>query len=65
MNGNLIGQKLLLDVSAGVGVAEVNDMGTDNALLLNGLIVLARLVIEFVQNRRERKRKRKEAKDAE
>jgi len=52
-------------VSAGVGVAEVNDMGTDNALLLNGLIVLARLVIEFVQNRRERKRKRKEAKDAE
>jgi len=62
---NQLGQKLLLDVSAGVGVAEVNDMDTDNALLLNGLIVLARLVIEFVQNRRERKRKRKEAKGAE
>jgi hypothetical protein len=57
--------KVGLDVAAGVGLSEVNNLDVSQSLILNGLIILGRIVLEFIQNRREKKRKRKEAKEVE
>lgn len=51
--------KVGLDVAAGVGLAEVNGLDTNTTVILNGLIVLARIVAEIIQHRRERKRRKK------
>jgi preprotein translocase subunit SecG len=58
-------KKILLDVTAGSGLGIVNGLETKQTLILNGLIILGRIVLEIFQSRRERKRKEKEKAEAE
>lgn len=60
LQNNKMTGKILLDVSAGTGLGVVNDLPPEGTLILNGLIILGRIIIEIIQARKERKRKRKE-----
>lgn len=48
--------KLGSDLATVNGLSVVNDLDGNTTLILNALIVLGRLVIEVIQNRRKRKK---------
>jgi hypothetical protein len=54
LNNAFHGKKLLADIGAGTGLAIIND---SNVLVLNIIVVVGRLVLHYLTESRDRKRK--------